>query len=307
MKMVVLVMMALLALPATLFGAGGKERKPSGQIVVGLTLPDSRRASFTAMKNDVEATAAQLGVKVVFIDAQNDPSLEIAAMKSFISRKVNGILLCPISTDSLVPAIENAAKAGVPVATMGSAANTNAVLVHVGADDVENGRAAARYVVDKLKGRGKVIALEGTAGTSSAVDRAKGFTEVLAQNPGVTVIASKDADFDRAKAHAVMEGLLQSNPTFDAVVGANDEMIIGAIEAMSAAGVDPSAKVTVGCDGIPDALSVMKAGSLGATIDQFPGRQASQALVYLVGFIKDKTPPPQKVVVITPQIVTAPH
>ncbi len=97
---------------------------------------------------------------------------------------------------------------------------------------------------------------------------------------------------------------MQAYPKFDAVFGANDEMIIGAIEAMSAAGIDPSTKVTVGYDATTDALAYIKKGKLGATIDQFPGKQASQALQYLVDYVKNKKQPAQKVIYLTPEPVT---
>jgi ribose transport system substrate-binding protein len=209
-----------------------------------------------------------------------------------------------MTTDSLVPAIEEAKKAGIPVATVDRKANTDAMLVHVGADNVEGGRAAARFIVDKLKGQGSVIELEGTPGASPAIDRKKGFDEVIAQNPGIKILVSQAADFDRAKANATMENLMQAYPKFDAVFGANDEEIIGAIEALSAAGIDPSTKVTAGFDATPDAISYIKQGKLGATVDQFPGKQAAQALGYLVDYIKNKTVPPQKVVFISPQAVS---
>ena len=111
----------------------------------------------------------------------------------------------------------------------------------------------------------------------------------------VKILVSQTAEFNRAKGQSVMESLMQKYPNFDAVFGANDEMIIGAVEAMSAAEVNPSSKVTIGFDATPDAFQYMKEGKLGATIDQFPGKQAGQALKYLVAYIKTKTKPPKAV------------
>jgi len=302
MKRKVLVLLAvLMVLPLMVFAGGGTEAKG---ITIGLTLPGLQFPFFVTMKNDFDTMAAKLGVKVVYIDAQNDSDKQVAAMESFISQKVKGILISPMTTDSLVPAIEEAVKAGIPVATVDRKANTDKVLVHVGADNVEGGRAAARYVVAKLNGKGTIIELEGTPGASPAIDRKKGFDEVIAQNSGLKILVSQAADFDRAKANSVMENLMQAYPKFDAVFGANDEMIIGAIEAMSAAGVDPAKKVTVGYDATPDAFAYIKTGKLGATVDQFPGKQASQALNYLVDYIKSKKKPPQQVIYIQPEAVT---
>ncbi len=304
-KRIMLVVMIALALPLAVFAAGKTEgAAPSGQITIGLTLPGLQFPFFVTMKNNFDQMAAKLGVTVVYIDAQNDSAKQAAAVESFVARKVNGILISPMTTDSLVPAIEEAVKAGIPVATVDRKANTDAVLVHVGADNVEGGRAAARYLVDKLHNTGSVIELEGTPGASPAIDRKKGFDEVIGTS-GVKILVSQAADFDRAKANTVMENLMQAYPKFDGVFGANDEEIIGAIEAMSAAGIDPSTRVTAGYDATPDALTYIKQGKLGATIDQFPGQQASQALNYLVDYIKGKTQPPQKVIYIAPKAVTA--
>jgi ribose transport system substrate-binding protein len=304
MRKVLFVVVALLVLiPCALFAGGSGEQ--SKQITIGMTVPSLQFPFFVIMKSDAEAAAAKLGAKLVFVDAQNDSAKQAAAVEGFVAQKVNAILISPMTVDSLVPAIEAAVKAGIPVATVDRKANTDAVLVHVGADNVEGGRAAARFIVQKLGGKGSVIELEGTPGASPAIDRKKGFDEVIAQNPGIKILVSQTAQFDRAQGHDVMENLMQSYPKFDAVFGANDEMIIGAIEAMSSAGIDLKSKVTVGFDATPDAFQYMKDGKLGATIDQYPGQQAGQALQYLVDNIKSKKTPPKSVVYISPKAVTS--
>jgi ribose transport system substrate-binding protein len=177
------------------------------------------------------------------------------------------------------------------------------VLVHVGADNVQGGRAAAKFIIDKLGNKGSVIELEGTPGASAAIDRKAGFDEVMKKS-NVKILVSQTAEFNRAKGQSTMENLMQKYPQFDAVFGANDEMIIGAVEAMSGAGVDLKKKVTMGFDATPDAFQYMKDGKLSATIDQFPGKQAGQALQYLVDYIKTKKKPAKQVVYINPEPVT---
>ena len=245
-KRLVFLLVVLITLPLVAFTGGTKEAAgaPGGMLKIGLTLPGLQFPFFVTMKKDFDQAAAKLGVEVIYVDAQNDSSKQVAAVEGFVSQKVNGILISPMTTDSIVPAIEEAVKAGIPVVTVDRKANTDKVLVHVGADNVEGGRAAARYIVKMLNGKGNIIELEGTPGASPAIDRKKGFDEVIAQNPGMKILVSQTAQFDRAKGHDVMENLMQAYPNFDAVFGANDEMIIGAIEAMSAGGIDPSTKVT---------------------------------------------------------------
>lgn len=296
MKKVIAVAVLIAALvPAAVFA--------QKQIVIGMTVPGLQFPFFVTMKQEAEAAAAKLGVKLVFIDAQNASDKQMAAMETFVSQKVDGILISPLTSDSLVPAIEDAINAGIPVATVDRKANTDRVLIHVGADNVEGGRAAARFIIEKLGNKGSVIELEGTPGASAAVDRKAGFDEVMKASK-VKILASQSADFGRSKAQSVMENLIQVYPKFDAVFGANDEMIIGAIEAMAAAGIDPASKVTIGFDATTDAFAYMKEGKLDATIDQFPGKQASLALEALVAKIRDKKDPPKKVVYISPLPVT---
>ena len=297
-RSLLLIVVTTLMIPLTAFAAGQDEAADDG-IVVGMSVPGLQFPFFVIMRDEAEAAAAELGVSIVFADGQNDSAKQTADIESFIARGVDAILISPMTVDSQVPAIERAVEAGIPVATVDRQANTDAVLVHVGADNVEGGRAAARFIIEQLGGSGRVIELEGTPGASAAIDRATGFNEVIAAS-GVEVIASQPADFSRAQGQTVMENLIQSNPDFDAVFGANDEMIIGAIEAMRGSGLDAEAVVTVGFDATPDAFAYVEDGLLDATVDQFPGLQAGQALGYLVDFLTEGVEPSERVVLIDP-------
>jgi ribose transport system substrate-binding protein len=294
-KVIFLALIVIALVPVSVFA--------QKQIVIGMTVPGLQFPFFVTMKQEAEAAAAKLGVKINFIDAQNASDKQMAAIETFVSQKVDGILISPLTEDSLVPAIEDAVRAGIPVATVDRKANTDAVLIHVGADNVEGGRAAARFIIEKLGNKGTVIELEGTPGASAAIDRKKGFDEII-KTSNVKLLVSQSADFTRSKAQSVMENLMQVYPKFDAVFGANDEMIIGAIEAMLGAGIQPATKVTIGFDATTDAFTYMKEGKLNATIDQFPGKQAAMALEALVGKIRNNVNPTQKVVYISPLPVT---
>ncbi len=292
MKKALFVLLAVLVLPQVAHAA---------PIKIGLTIPGLQFPFFVTMKNDAEKAAAKLGATIVFADAQNDSSKQASDVENLVAQGVQAILISPMTVDSLVPAIEAAVKAGIPVATVDRKANTDVVLVHVGADNVQGGRAAAKFIIDKLHNKGSVIELEGTPGASAAIDRKAGFDEVMKKS-NVKILVSQTAEFNRAKGQSVMENLMQKYPNFDAVFGANDEMIIGAVEAMSAAGIKN--KVTIGFDATPDAFQYMKEGKLNATIDQFPGKQAGQALQILVDYIKTKKKPAKQVIYINPEPVT---
>jgi ribose transport system substrate-binding protein len=302
-KTIIALLIVALATPALLFAGGGQEEAADdGMITIGMSVPGLQFPFFVTMKDEADAAAAALGIELLFADAQNDSAKQAADIESFIARGVDGILISPMTVDSLVPAIEMAVEAGIPVATVDRAANTDLVLAHVGADNVAGGRAAAQYIVDALGGSGTVIQLEGTPGSSAAIDRKSGFEEGLA-GTGVEIIVSQTAEFNRAQGQVVMENLIQSYPEFDAVFGANDEMIIGAIEGMLGAGVDAASKVTVGFDATPDAFAYIEDGLLDATVDQFPGQQAGQALQILFDNITSGSTPSSKMNFINPEPV----
>ena len=305
MKKIVITMLVLAMLvPAVAFAAGRAEA-PTDEIRIGMTVPGLQFPFFVTMREDAEAAAAELGATIVFADALNDEAKQAADVENFIAQGLDGILISPMTTDALVPTIERAVAAGIPVATVDRRANTDEVLVHVGADNVEGGRAAARFIIDALGGSGTVIQLEGTPGASPAIDRKAGFDEVIAGS-NIEVLVSQTAQFSRAEGQTVMENLIQAYPEFDAVFGANDEMIIGAIEAMLGAGINVEDKVTVGFDATPDAFSYIEDGLLDATIDQFPGEQAGTALQILVDYIRTGATPADSVISVSPEPVSSP-
>lgn len=302
-KILLLTIVISLLVPLGAFAAGRAEADDD-EIVIGMSVPGLQFPFFVTMRDQAEAAAAELGARIVFADGQNDSAKQTADIEGFISRGVDAILISPMTVDSQVPVMERAVEAGIPVASVDRKANTDKILVHVGADNVEGGRAAARFIIERLGGSGRVIELEGTPGASAAIDRATGFNEVMAESD-VEIIASQPAGFNRAEGQTVMENLIQSHPDFDAVFGANDEMIIGAIEAMRGSGIDVARIVTVGFDATPDAFSYIEEGLLDATVDQFPGDQAGQALQYLVDYINHGTEPVNDVVFISPEPVSS--
>ena len=304
-KIIIAIAIVALMTPAMLFAGGRQEAAaPADDVItIGMSVPGLQFPFFVTMKDEADAAAAALGVELLFADAQNDSAKQAADIESFVARGVDAILISPMTVDSLVPAIEAAVAQGIPVATVDRAANTDAILAHVGADNVAGGRAAAQFIIDALGGSGTVIELEGTPGSSAAIDRKAGFEEVI-RGSGVEILISQTAEFNRAQGQTVMENLIQSYPEFDAVFGANDEMIIGAIEGMQGSGVDAASKVTVGFDATPDAFSYIEDGLLDATVDQFPGQQAGQALQILYNNVTTGAVPASKMNFINPQPVS---
>jgi ribose transport system substrate-binding protein len=295
MKVRTLLLVIVLLIPTALLGAG--------PITIGVSLPILQHPFFAAMQAEAEKTAQKLGVKLVFVDAWYDVTKQASDLQDLATQKVDGILTAPMTVDALVPIIEKAAAAGIAVVTVDRKANTDKVLAHVGTDDVEGGRMAARYIIQKLGNKGTAIELEGSSSSSPAMERKRGFDEVIG-NSNVKILASRGADFSRNAASQAMEELIKIYPAFDAVFAANDDMVLGAIDAMSTAGIDTSKKITIGWDASADGLAAVRQGRLDATIDSFPGQQASRALTILVDYIKNKRKPTSAVVYITPKLVT---
>ena len=240
---------------------------------------------------------------MVTLDARNQVGKQMSDIEDMIVQGLDGVLLVPINVEALVPAVESLNAAGIPVVTVDRRIIGAPTLCHVGADNVEGGRTAGLFIAHLLKGEGRVIELTGTPGSSPAIDRGSGFNEVIAQFPNIKIIAQQTGQFTRAEGMTVMENLIQANPEFDAVFAHNDDMIIGAIEAIKGSGLKLGDVITVGFDAIEDALRAVKRNELDATIEQFPGDQAKTAFKILVDFLRAGEKPTSNEIYIKPALV----
>ncbi|MHB8862829.1 MAG: substrate-binding domain-containing protein [Pirellulaceae bacterium] len=302
-QVIVAIVLGLSTMLGVCMSGCGRTQEDEGKIVIGLTVPSLTHPFFIHLRDNVMDEAKALGVEIITADAEDVAARQMSIVEDFVARQVNGVLISPIGADSLVPAVEALNQAQIPVATVDRKVNGGQVLVHVGADNIEGGRVAARYIAERLGGSGKVIELEGTPGASPAIDRKKGFHEVI-ESTEIVVVASQTANFQRAAGQSVMENLLQVHKDFQAVYAANDEMMLGALEAMASNNVDTSRIVTVGYDAIPDALNYIREGRLDASVEQYPGRQARTALRLLVEHLRNGSLPETKEVYIKPVVIS---
>jgi ribose transport system substrate-binding protein len=270
---------------------------------IGLSVPSLSMTWFSFLKSAVEMQAAEMGVELVTLDARNQVGKQMSDIEDMIVQGLDGVLLVPINVEALVPAVESLDAAGIPVVTVDRRIAGAPTLCHVGADNVEGGRTAGLFIAHLLKGEGRVIELTGTPGSSPAIDRGSGFNDVIAQFPNIKIIAQQTGQFTRAEGMTVMENLIQANPEFDAVFAHNDDMIIGAIEAIKGSGLKLGDVITVGFDAIEDALRAVKRNELDATIEQFPGDQAKTAFKILVGFLRAGENPTSNEIYIKPALV----
>ncbi|MBN2899950.1 MAG: ribose ABC transporter substrate-binding protein RbsB [Clostridia bacterium] len=235
---------------------------------MGLILSTLNNPFFVTLKEGAEAKAAEAGVELIVLDSQNDAAKELSNMEDLLTQGVDFVLINPTDSDAVVNAIKAANKAGVPVITLDRGANAGDVVTHVASDNVAGGVMAGEYIVELLGGTGKVVELEGIAGTSAARDRGQGFNQAL-EGTSIEVVAKQVADFDRTKGLSVMENILQAQPEINAVFAHNDEMALGALKAIE---VSNREILVVGFDATDDAVKAVQDGTMAATVAQQPAK-----------------------------------
>lgn len=251
-----------------------------------------------------EETANKLGVELVIFDAENDVAKQTSMMEDLVSLGVDAIITDPINVESLAPAVQAAYDNNVPTFTFDRRCEGAPYLGFVGCDDVLGGKLAAQYIGEKLGGKGKVVEIVGQEGSSVTYDRQKGFHSELETNyPDIEIVYSQTGEFTSEKGMSVMEDAIVAVDEFDAVFSHNDDMLIGAMQAMKDAGVDLNKVVTISYDGTPAALELIKAGDHDATI-QYPSCQAGMAVESAVEYVKTGKEPAKKDVLVNPFVIT---
>lgn len=248
------------------------------KLKVGLSMNTLNNPFFVAVKEGAEAAAQEKGIELVVTDAQNNPGQQLADVENLLQQNLDVLIIDPADSDAIVEGVKKANDANLPVFTIDREANGGVVLTHIGFDAIKSGRIAGEYLAKALNGKGKVVELQGILGTNVARDRSKGFNDEIAKNPDIKIIAQQTANFDRGQAMNVMENILQANPEIDGVYAANDEMAMGALAAIKAAGrLD---KITmIGCDAIDPAMEAIKKGELAATIAEPPFFLGKEAVI----------------------------
>ena len=245
-------------------------KKDTGKkIVIGLSMNTLNNPFFVDVKKGAEKGAQENNVDLIVTDAQNQSSKQLTDIENLIQKKPDLLIIDPCDSDAIISAIETANEKKIPVITIDRASNGGKVVSHIGFDAIHAGKIAGEFLGKALNGKGKVVEIMGIMGTNVAQDRSKGFNEAISKYPDIEVIAKQSANFDRAEAMKVMENILQANPEIDGVYAANDEMVLGALEAIEAAGkLD---KITlIGNDAIDPAIAAIKSGKQEATIAEPP-------------------------------------
>lgn len=289
---------------ALTFGQAQAQQK---ELTILASAPDMAFPFFVHMMNQMKAEAAALGgITVIESDGQRSSPKQTADIEAAITSGVDGIVISPNEVDALAPALQEAVDAGIPVVTIDRRVDkVPGILAHVGADNVKGGEAQGNLIVKLFPNGATVMNLQGQSGSSPAIDRNKGLHNVLdTMSDKYKIVFEDTAGFDRAKGLSMTESALagMDNPP-DVVVAANDDMALGALEALKARGLDGKV-VLIGFDALPEALAQIKAGGLTATIEQMPGGQSRGAVDTLIAFLRDGKKPDSQVTLLTPIAIT---
>lgn len=292
---------------------GGSSSGGSQKYTIGVALSTLTNPFFIAMDKGIRSEAAKKNIDLIETNANNDASTQISQVEDLITKKVDLLILNPVNADGIVPVVQQANKANIPVITVDRGSSGGKLASFVETDNVALGKEAVDYIAQALikrygSAKGKIIDLQGLRGTSPAENREKGFRQELQKYPGIQVVAAQAADFDQEKAYNITTDLLQAHPDIDAIFSANDDTAIGATKSMQAAHRfypigNPKHIIVIGIDGSEQALQGIRDGSLDATISQNPLKEASTAIDEAVDYLNGKSVPAH--VFYPSQLITA--
>ena len=230
-------------------GLASCAKKEDDQFVVGFSQMESDNPWRIAQTQSLKDEAAKRGYQLVVTDAQGQTAKQVSDVEDLIARGVDVILLAPREFEGLTPALQAAKAASIPVILVDrEAAGTPGTdfVTFLGSNFVEQGRRAAEWLIKETGGTAGIVELQGTPGSSVAADRAKGFHDEIAKHPGMKILASQTGNFSRATAQGVMQNIAQSlGKRITAVYAHNDEMALGAVQALKAAGLQPGTDVRI--------------------------------------------------------------
>ena len=258
-------------------GAAAEGPKPIDELVVGFAQVGAESGWRTANTKDIQASFEDAGIELKFSDAQQKQENQIKAIRSYIQQGVDYIAFSPVVETGWDAVLNEAKAAGIPVVLTDRAVDSKDTSLYVsflGSDFIEEGKKAGLWVLDEYKDTTEpvnIVQLEGTTGAAPAIDRAEGFADVIRQNPNLKVVESQTGDFTRAGGKQVMEAMLKSNPDIDLVYAHNDDMGLGAIEAIEAAGLVPGEDIKiVTVDAVHDGMQALADGKINFIVECSP-------------------------------------
>ena len=259
------------------------DKKTDENMKIGVSLSTLNNPFFVSIREGIEE-GAEDDVETVISDAQNDSSTQSNQVEDLITQGVDLIIINPVDSTAIASSVEKANEANIPVICVDRGTDSGEIVSFIASNNVEGGKLAGEYILEKVGEDAEVVQLEGIPGASSTRERGEGFKE--ATDGKINLVASQTANFDRAEGLTVMENLLQAHPDVKAVFCQNDEMALGASEAIKTSGKDI---VVVGFDGNEDAISAVEDGSLSATVAQKPKEMGKLAIETAIKYLKGET------------------
>jgi inositol transport system substrate-binding protein len=275
------------ALASTLSKAEARNEK------LALNVPTLAIPYFAHMRDLATDEAKKLSLELIVQDGQNSSPVQSSNLRNAVTQGVDGVVLSPNDVSALVPAVNDALQSNTPLITVDrNVIGTSKPVPHVGADNVVGGQAQAKWLIEKFPSGAKILFLRGQPGASPAIDRAKGFFDVIkAAGDKYKVVADQTANFQRDQGMTVTQNLLTSLGTPpDAIVASNDDMALGAVSALQQSGLAKGKVAVIGYDALPDSLRAIRNGEMSATVEQSPGKAVRTALDELADYLRSKKP-----------------
>ncbi len=301
LALALVMMLSLTACRITIDGETNNKKKKTTNGSIGLSVSTQNNPFFVSLAEGAKKAADELGVSLTIVDAGDDVTKQVSDIEDLISKEISVLIVNPVDSDAVAGAVQNAVDAGIKVISVDRVVNGVTVDCQIASDNVAGAELATQYIVDTLGENIKIAELQGTSGASAAIDRSEGFHNIA--DTKLNVVASQVANFDRAQGMTVMENILQANGDVKAVFAANDEMALGALEAISGAGKDI---MVVGFDATDDALEAIRDGRMAATIAQQPELIGYRAVENAVKLIEKEEIPasiPVEVTLVTTENV----
>ncbi len=288
MRKKIVILLIGLAMCSGIFANGQKEAEVKDDtLTIGFAVSTLGNDFFVMMKEGGEAKAKELGMNIITLDAQDSSEKQADQVSDLINKKVDLIVLNPVDSDAIVTSVYAANKAGIPVITVTRKANDGDVVQHLDIDNKEAGALVAEQMIKDFPDGCTVAVLEGIPGASSTNDRLQGFVDGI-KGTNIKIVSSLSANYNREEGATVMEDILQGHSDLQAVYAHNDEMALGAVRAIDAAGLTEQIKV-YGVDAVDDAISAIKVNEMQATVQQQPKLQMEMAVQSAYDYLNGKS------------------
>ncbi|MDU0479097.1 D-ribose ABC transporter substrate-binding protein [Staphylococcus chromogenes] len=279
-----LAIVSSLALAFSLTACNREEAKTDS---VTLALSTQSNPFFVELRDGAQKKASEMGIKLNVLDASNDASTQADQLKNAQTSGAGVVIVNPTDSDAVAPSVKALNTAKIPVIAVDRSSNGGEIASFIASDNVAGGKQAAKALAESINGEGEILILQGIAGSSASRDRGKGFEDGLKDYPKITVAGKQTAKFDRTEGLNVTTNLLQAHPNVKAIFAENDEMALGAIEALGAkAGKDVK---VFGFDGTADGIAAVKKGSMNGTIAQQPAELGAKAVEQAKALLEKKT------------------